>query len=146
MAGYNMLVLCLQTTFYLTTQLVRILPYHEALTKNALYLMTQEAEMYYKESAVCLLIVFILMVSVDQASAGEHYTNSIGMKMIQVQRGHFVMGREKGGDWDERPVHKVTITKPFYMSETEVTVEQFRQFRPNFTGIKKHEPYVERFV
>jgi formylglycine-generating enzyme required for sulfatase activity len=84
----------------------------------------------------------ILVVSVDQANASEHYTNTIGMKMVHIQRGHFMMGQDEGGDWDEQPVHKVTITQPFYMSETEVTVEQFRQFRPNFTVIEEHGPYV----
>ena len=29
---------------------------------------------------------------------------------------------------DEKPVHKVTITKPFYLGQYEVTVEQFRRF------------------
>ncbi len=71
-------------------------------------------------------------------------TNSIGMKLVRIEPGSFVMG-EGGtipagmlpkemeyathGDWDERPLHKVTLTKPFYLSETEVTVEQFRQFK-----------------
>jgi formylglycine-generating enzyme required for sulfatase activity len=37
------------------------------------------------------------------------------------------MGDDKGLD-DEKPVHKVTISKPFYLGKHEVTVEQFRQF------------------
>ncbi len=71
-------------------------------------------------------------------------TNSIGMKLVWVEPGSFEMGNRNPervaalggppllpeGDWDEKPVHTVTITRGFYISETEVTLEQFRQFRP----------------
>jgi hypothetical protein len=40
------------------------------------------------------------------------------------------MGQENGGDFDERPVHRVTIAKPFYMGATEVTNAQYEQFDP----------------
>ncbi len=46
------------------------------------------------------------------------------------------------GDYDETPVHKVTITQPFAMSVTEVTVEQYRQFRPEFHPNPYYAPYV----
>jgi len=62
-------------------------------------------------------------------NAAEGYTNSVGMKLVHIEPGTFLMGqqgKEAECDWDEQPVHKVTISKPFYMSETEVTVEQFR--------------------
>ena len=36
------------------------------------------------------------------------------------------------GDYDEKPAHKVTISRPFHMSRTQVTVEQFRRFRPDY--------------
>jgi hypothetical protein len=45
------------------------------------------------------------------------------------------------GDWDEHPVHKVVITKPFFIGETEVTVEQFCRFRAGFTGNTASKPY-----
>jgi len=40
------------------------------------------------------------------------------------------MGEDHGGDWDERPAHHVTIARPFKISTVEITLEQFRQFRP----------------
>ncbi|MFT3789419.1 MAG: SUMF1/EgtB/PvdO family nonheme iron enzyme [Tepidisphaeraceae bacterium] len=82
-------------------------------------------------------------------------TNSIGMKLVRIDAGEFEMGVDsvplppaltKGasgvtydrtsdeGDYDETPVHRVTISKPFLMGESEVTVEQFRQFREDFSG------------
>jgi formylglycine-generating enzyme required for sulfatase activity len=33
------------------------------------------------------------------------------------------------GDYDERPVHEVRISREFWMSETEITSEQFARFR-----------------
>jgi len=45
------------------------------------------------------------------------------------------------GDFDEMPRHKVTITKPFYISETEVTIEQFRQFKADYPGYDNDRPY-----
>jgi len=60
--------------------------------------------------------------------AGKKYTNSIGMKFVRIEPGSFMMGSAEGGDFDERPVHKVNITKPFYMAVTEVTNAQYEQF------------------
>jgi len=74
-------------------------------------------------------------------------TNSIGMKLVHIPAGEFMMGSLKGEiDWlrltfrktwreghkqwfqDELPLHPVRITRSFYMGATEVTVGQFREF------------------
>jgi len=54
-------------------------------------------------------------------------TNSIGMKLVLIPSGEFMMG---SADYfnNEKPVHRVRITKPFYLGAHEVTVGQFRQF------------------
>ena len=49
----------------------------------------------------------------------------VQLKMIRVEPGSFMMGSEKG-DSDEKPVHRVTLTKPYYLGETEVTQAQWR--------------------
>ena len=70
------------------------------------------------------------------------YTNTIGMRMVRLESGSFLMGDATSKDrWDERPVHKVTITRPFHMSETEVTVEQFKQFDADYSGDEEYSPY-----
>ena len=51
----------------------------------------------------------------------------VKLEMVLIPAGSFVMGDDKGLD-DEKPVHKVTITQPFYLGKHEVTVEQFRRF------------------
>jgi len=56
-------------------------------------------------------------------------TNSVGMTMVTVPAGEFRMGSE-AGDWDERPVHVVRITRPFEIAATEVTNAQYERFDP----------------
>ena len=51
----------------------------------------------------------------------------INLQMVLIPAGSFVMGDSSGLD-DEQPVHTVTISEPFYLGQTEVTVAQFRQF------------------
>jgi formylglycine-generating enzyme required for sulfatase activity len=79
------------------------------------------------------------------------FTNSIGMKMVRLLPGKFLMGYSKTplpreltldlpyreeGDYDERPYHYVTITNSFYMSELEVTNEHFEQFDRNHSALR----------
>ncbi|HUW19940.1 MAG TPA: SUMF1/EgtB/PvdO family nonheme iron enzyme [Sedimentisphaerales bacterium] len=80
----------------------------------------------------------------------KEYANSIGMKFVRIEPGEFKMGnltellpfdmmpRDGGpgnrmdhlrtGDFDEKPVHKVKITKPFFMGVLEVTNFQYELF------------------
>ena len=51
----------------------------------------------------------------------------IRLEMVLIPAGSFVMGENTGLD-DERPAHTVTITKPFFLGQYEVTVAQFRGF------------------
>jgi formylglycine-generating enzyme required for sulfatase activity len=68
-------------------------------------------------------------------------TNSIGMKLVKIPAGEFMMGSGKSAaeiarlfdskaeDYeDEHPQHRVKITKSFQIGVFEVTVGQFRQF------------------
>ena len=58
-------------------------------------------------------------------------TNSIGMKLVLIPAGEFLMGSpdsDKDAQDDEKPQHRVRITRPFYLGATEVTVGQFRRF------------------
>ena len=62
---------------------------------------------------------------------------SINYKMVYIPPGEFMMGSpegEKGRFLDER-LHKVRITRGFYMGVTEVTVGQWRKFVED-TGYK----------
>jgi hypothetical protein len=63
--------------------------------------------------------------------------NSIGMEFVLIPAGEFRMGSTKG-DSDERPVHAVTISTPFYLGKHEVTQAQWEEVMRNnpsrFTG------------
>ena len=104
---------------------------------------------------VIYLLTFLIFLLIGCSKPENQFTNSIGMKFIRIERGSFMMGSlNKGlakkfdksiyldqGDWDELPVHKVKISKPFYISETEVTIEQFQKFRHEYKGWEKCSPY-----
>ena len=109
-------------------------------------------------SAICLIALLQLSINTraaqsprDQMPTERIYTNSIGMKLIHIEPGTFQMGqlevplpheilpvfRGRGkfdflseGDFDEKPVHTVKITKPFYMGTFEVTNSQYEMFDP----------------
>ena len=95
---------------------------------------------------------------------GKEYTNSIGMKFVRIEPGSFQMGNDKTlppellpiidggdrggrfdllahGDYDERPVHSVKITEPFYMAVCEVTNLQYELFDPEHSKLRGKEGY-----
>jgi formylglycine-generating enzyme required for sulfatase activity len=52
------------------------------------------------------------------------WSNSIGMEFVLIPAGTFPMGAERGAA-DERPVHQVTISQPFYLGRYPVTQTQW---------------------
>ncbi len=76
------------------------------------------------------------------------------MVMVWVPPGNFRMGNQlptgpelgfshtaPRGDYDERPVHEVRISRGFYMSETEITAEQYARFRADYVAPGVMYPY-----
>jgi formylglycine-generating enzyme required for sulfatase activity len=64
--------------------------------------------------------------------------NGISMEFVQIHPGIFMMGGESPGT---KPVHIVTIGKPFHMSKCEVTQEQWEHVmgnNPSKTKSPKH--------
>ena len=51
-------------------------------------------------------------------------TNSIGIKFALIPAGEFIMGSEEY-DW-EKPVHTVTISKPFYLGVYQLTQREWK--------------------
>ncbi|MEM9055856.1 MAG: PEGA domain-containing protein [Pseudomonadota bacterium] len=61
------------------------------------------------------------------SASPARYTNAAGMTMVRFRPGSFEMGAprsEKGQRANETP-RTVSLTKPFYVSQTEVTAQQF---------------------
>ncbi len=98
-------------------------------------------------TALLTPLVALCAADAPPKSAPEPITNSIGMKLMPIAPGSFQMGQDgpqtdyhmkkhpeesDRADWDEKPVHQVKISKPFHIGATEVTVEQYRQFDPEY--------------
>lgn len=102
-----------------------------------------------KMSMVCsVLVVFGLSAGCGPSpSVGlgtkKLLTTDLGagatMDFVLIHPGSFLMG-DAAGDDDEKPVHKVTITNPFYIGKYEVTQEQWQAVMGNnpskFKGAK----------
>jgi len=84
---------------------------------------------------------------------GPSFVNSIGMKMVRIPAGTFMMGNAAAtpgslgqfpgltnGDYDERPIHKVSISHDFYISEVEVTASEYHDFRMDYQDNSKFSP------
>ena len=78
--------------------------------------------------------------------------NGVSLKLVQIPAGKFTMGSPKDekdrgddeglppGKWvNDNPQIEVTISKPFYLGVTHVTVDQYAQFVKD-TGQKHEEP------
>lgn len=60
----------------------------------------------------------------EQLELGDPFVNSIGMVLVPIPAGDFLMEGELGGDEN---LHLVTITKPFHLGAYEVTQEQYQK-------------------
>ncbi len=86
-----------------------------------------------------------LMGCVHAPVAPAKVYNALGISMVRIPAGEFLMGSDESiasleRDFplmererleelrDEAPVHRVRITRDFYLGQTEVTVGQFRRF------------------
>jgi len=79
---------------------------------------------------ICLISSVFFLQTATQAQPVDTFVNSLGMKFVRIEPDSFRMGQQEGGDWDERPIHPVTISKSFFMAITEVTNAQYEQFDP----------------
>lgn len=92
-------------------------------------------------------------------SQARKFINSVGIEMVWIPAGKFGMGMTE----DERrirqsftiadmpdalPVHQVEISKPFYMSSTEVTTEQWKKVmgKAPTTNLPKDDPLLPASV
>lgn len=61
----------------------------------------------------------------DTIKPGTLMSNQLGIEFIYVPSGSFVMGSDNGSA-DERPAHRVTIRRGFYMGRYEITQAQWQ--------------------
>ncbi len=78
-----------------------------------------------------LLLLFLLFPCLLAAQEPE---------TVEIPAGSFLMGGDgEGEDFDEAPIHRVTISAPFRMSVTEVTNAQYEQFDPAHKALRGKE-------
>ncbi len=66
------------------------------------------------------------------------WQNSIGMEFVLIPAGTFMMGAsDAGAHSDEQPVHRVTISRSFYLSAYEVTQRQWLAIMEDNTSFFK---------
>ncbi|MHC4499298.1 MAG: formylglycine-generating enzyme family protein, partial [Planctomycetota bacterium] len=126
----------------------------------------------------CQVFTVVLMCFCGSVLAAESdpdkLTNSLGMEMVRIEPGSFVMGNDetvpdeltkelsypkreelaalypqgdadmfhitvdhvRNGDFDEKPAHKVNISKAFYLGSCEVTNAQYEQYDPSHRALR----------
>ncbi len=95
-------------------------------------------------TVLSVLVVLLLGLANSPPRPTPEVVNSIGMKLVPIPTGDFLMGGQEPADGlvrafpahhrkaddfaDEYPSHRVRITRPFLLGKFEVTVGQFRRF------------------
>ena len=78
-----------------------------------------------------------MIFSLSMCSVHAQQKNSLGMEMVEIPAGVFHMGNHgEGENYDESPIHKVTLSHPFLMSATEITNQQYEAFAPSHKQIR----------
>ncbi|MGH9162554.1 MAG: formylglycine-generating enzyme family protein, partial [Vicinamibacteraceae bacterium] len=107
-------------------------------------------------AVLALLLVPTMALRRSDEPRGPSFQNSIDVRMVRIPAGSFQMGNalptdHRGlgqswyrthGDYDETPVHDVRISRALYISETEITVDQFQQFRQEYHDAGRYSPSV----
>jgi sulfatase modifying factor 1 len=104
----------------------------------------------------------VLLACALAAGQDKEETNSLGMKLVRIEAGEFLMGSGEAPprsrkewesrDADESPAHRVRITRPFLLSSTEVTNAQYERYDPDHakrrgkSGIPKGDDEPVTFV
>ncbi|MFA4985644.1 MAG: SUMF1/EgtB/PvdO family nonheme iron enzyme [Candidatus Brocadiia bacterium] len=82
-------------------------------------------------------VVLVLLAAAVLGAAGVYFypvlmsflhpfsPDKAPIRLVAIMPGTFVMGSGKGDFFRETPVHKVTLSKPFFMGATEVTQAQY---------------------
>ena len=100
-----------------------------------------------KKIKLNILLLIVLSSFFIKVMAVEIRTNFIGMHFVKIPAGEFIMGlkdrdealiempdAEENALLDELPAHKVIISKPFYMGQTEITQKQWYRVMENKPG------------
>jgi formylglycine-generating enzyme required for sulfatase activity len=97
-------------------------------------------------SVAAALLIAGASVAPAQVPDDKEHVNSIGLKLVRIEPGRFVMGAGAAAprtraewltrDHDEAPAHTVVISRAYYLGAYEVTHAQFEQFAPEHKKLR----------
>lgn len=104
--------------------------------------------------ALCVVAAICRFANTASAQPPIEITNSIGMKLVLIPRGTFVMGNSDPEIKNSLPPRKVTISRDFYLGSCEVTQQQYETvmgvnpsyFQVDITVEKSEDLPVERLT
>lgn len=101
---------------------------------------------HFETATILFPWLMILLPAKAEFPTDRAFTNSIGMKLVRIDAGTFVMGNGgkppknesqwKQRDWDESPSHTVIVSQPYYLGAFEVTNKQYEQFDPKHKELR----------
>ena len=78
--------------------------------------------------------------------------DKVFMEFVPIPAGGFTMGANDG-EADEMPVHRVEFARPFWMAKTEVTIQQYEQYKkpkiklePNEIAMPRGATYPQSYI
>jgi formylglycine-generating enzyme required for sulfatase activity len=90
-----------------------------------------------------VLLTVVLLGLVDpevRAQPAKEITNSLGTKLVLIPAGEFQMGSAESdteANADERPQHRVRLSKPYYLGKYELTQREWK-------AVMRTEPWKKR--
>ena len=102
--------------------------------------MKESARLLATTAAALLVCAPLYAAHTPPAFDAPSFTipDSHGITMVRIEPGTFTMGSPAGevGRGDDESLHTVTLSKPFYMAETEITQDQYLPVMvPDYTPI-----------
>ena len=87
---------------------------------------------------IMVMVAFVFSSYAEQPR--EKITNSLGMELVLIQPGQFIMGspQDEPGRYSGEKAHRVNLTKPFYLQTTEVTQGQWQALTDKNPSSHKH--------
>lgn len=107
-------------------------------------LVSQITEKPLKEQMLKIIeekdIIRLIQENIFKSATEKNMTNSIGMKFVKIPMGNFIMGSDKGGEFeDETPTRKINIKYEFYVGIYEVTIGEWKKVMGEMTDEMKNE-------
>lgn len=95
---------------------------------RAIHLHVRRKNAYLNRLLLILALSFLYDPAVASDAQEKKVVNSLGMEFVLIPAGTFIMGSpiDEVHRGASEVQHQVTITRPFYMQTTEVTVDEWR--------------------